>query len=125
LTLAIELACGGLALLAAYWYRHRGLAPVVVAGVIGTLLVAPYHNPSDFAILAPAAWLYFRTGVPLWQWAWFAVGLFATYIAAGSGPGLLLVFVLGWLGLLVAGIFQKRAEDATQTIRVETAAVSR
>jgi hypothetical protein len=125
LTLAVELACGGLALLAAYRYRRRGLEPVVVAGIIGTLLIAPYHNPSDFAILAPAAWLYFRTSVPAWQWAWFAVGLFATYIAAGSGPGLLLVFALGWLGLLVAGSLQKRTDDATRTTLVEPATVSR
>ena len=74
----------------------------MVAGIVGTLLAAPYHNPSDFAILAPAVWLYVRAGMPAWHWVWLAVGLLGTYLAAGYGPDLLLVFTLGWLGLLVA-----------------------
>jgi hypothetical protein len=122
LTLGLELAFAVLALLVAYRYRRRGLDAVVVAGIIGTLLAAPYH-PSDFAILAPAAWLYLRTTVPAWQWAWFVLGLLATYIAAGSGPGLLLVFTLGWLGLLVVSSLQKGADEATSTARVEHAVV--
>jgi hypothetical protein len=96
----------------AYWNRRQGLELVVVAGILGTLLVAPYHNPSDFAILAPAAWLYLRTKVPAWQWAWLALGLLATYLAAGSGPGLLLVFTLGWLGLMVVNSLRTGAHDA-------------
>jgi hypothetical protein len=110
--LALEIACGGLALLVAYWNRRQGLELVVVAGILGTLLVAPYHNPSDFAILAPAAWLDLRTKVPAWQWAWLALGLLATYLAAGSGPGLLLVFTLGWLGLMVVNSLRTGAHDA-------------
>jgi hypothetical protein len=124
-TLGLELACGGVAMFVAYRLRHSGLELVVVAGMVGTLLIAPYHNPSDFAVLAPAALLYFRTGVRAWQWAWFAVGLFATYIAAGSGPGLLLVFTLGWLGLLVLRSFQRRDAEATHPTRAEPAVVSR
>lgn len=121
LTVGVELACAAVALLVVYRHRRSSLEVVVVAAIVGTLLVSPYHNPSDFAILAPAVLLYFRTGVPAWQWAWFAVGLFATYIAAGWGPGLLLVFILGWLGLLAVSSFQKRTEDARQSSRVEPA----
>jgi hypothetical protein len=98
--IALQLACTLLAGVAA-WRHRRSLELVMVAGILGTLLAAPYHNPSDFAILAPAAWLYIRAGIPRWHWAWLAVGLLATYLAAGFGPLLLLVFVLGWLGLLV------------------------
>jgi hypothetical protein len=123
LTFGLEVACGGLALVVAYWYRRRGLDSVVVAGIIGTLLAAPYHNPSDFAILAPAAWLYLRMPMPPWHWAWFAVGLVATYIAAGSGPGLLLVFTLGWLGLLVHNSLAKHADDAGDSGRIQPATV--
>jgi alpha-1,2-mannosyltransferase len=99
-TTVLEVACGVLALVVAWRVRERGPEGVVVAGILGTLLASPYHNPSDFAILAPAAWLYVRAGIPLWHWAWLAVGLVGTYVAAGSGPWLLLVFSLGWLGLL-------------------------
>ena len=99
-TIGVGLLCGGIALGLAYAMRRRGLELVIVAGILGTLLAAPYHNPSDFAILAPALWLYVRTQVPLWHWAWLAFGLLATYLAAGYGPGLLLVFIIGWLGLL-------------------------
>ncbi|HEY8814608.1 MAG TPA: glycosyltransferase family 87 protein [Candidatus Dormibacteraeota bacterium] len=115
---------GALALLVSYRHRHNGLEVVVVAAILGTLLLSPYHNPSDFAILAPAALLYFRSGVPAWQWVWFAAGLLGTYIAAGSGPGLLLVFTLGWLGLLVVGSLQKPRAEASHITRVEPAAVS-
>lgn len=101
LTLGVGLACGVLALLVAWWHRQRSLELVVVAGILGSLLAAPYHHPADFAILTPAAWLYLRANVPAWYRAWMALGLLATYLAAGFGPGLLLVFTLGWLGLLV------------------------
>jgi alpha-1,2-mannosyltransferase len=101
-TVGMGLAYGLIALVMAYAYRGRNVELVMVSGIVGTLLAAPYHNPSDFAILAPAAWLYLRTAVPVWHWAWLVFGLVATYVAAGSGPSLLLVFILGWLGLLVA-----------------------
>jgi alpha-1,2-mannosyltransferase len=118
----LGLVGAGIALALAYVYRQRSLEVVIVAGILGTLLTAPYHNPSDFTILAPAAWLYLRTRVPLWQWAWMVVGLLATYLAAGSGPGLLLVFILGWLGLLVVGALTKQtAEVAPAAVRAEPA----
>jgi hypothetical protein len=121
----LELVCGALALVVAYWHRRRGLELVVVAGVVGTLLAAPYHNPSDFAVLSPAAGLYLRAQVPVWQWAWLAVGLLATYLAAGFGPGLLLVFTLGWLGLLLLDARTMRpAENTALGGRVEPARVS-
>jgi hypothetical protein len=101
IAVGLELACGLIALLVAWLQRPRSLEMVVVAGVLGSLLAAPYHNPSDFAILAPASWLYLRAGAPVWHRAWLVAGLVGTYLAAGFGPGLLLVFTIGWLGLLV------------------------
>lgn len=101
LTAFAQVACGLLALAAA-WRQRASLELVIVAGMVGTILAAPYHNPSDFAILAPAAWLYIRAGMPAWQWAWLAVGLLGTYLAAGFGPALLLIFTIGWLALLLA-----------------------
>ena len=124
MALGLGLVCGGIALLVAWWHRRRGLELVMVAGILGTLLAAPYHNPSDFAILAPAAWLYLRSGVRVWHHAWLVVGLLATYLAAGFGPGLLLVFTLGWLGLLVADTQTRQpADDASVAGRVELAGV--
>jgi alpha-1,2-mannosyltransferase len=120
--LVVGAACGGLALLVAYRDPRRGRELPVVAGIVGTLLAAPYHNPSDFAILAPAAWLYFRSPVPVWQKAWLVVGLPATYLAAGFGPGLLLVFIAGWLVLLVADALTGQvAVDPVVAGRGETA----
>lgn len=119
-TIGVGLVCGGIALALAYALRRRGLEMVMVAGILGTLLAAPYHNPSDFAVLAPAAWLYLRTQVPLWHWAWLTFGLLATYLAAGYGPGLLLVFILGWLGLLVVDpLTRQPATAGAVAVRVE------
>jgi len=110
---ALQVACAVLAFVAA-WRHRRNLELVLVAGILGSLLAAPYHNPSDFAMLAPAAWLYVRAGMPAWQWAWLAVGLLGTYLAAGFGPVLVLIFTLGWLGLLVANFPERRPEPALQ-----------
>jgi hypothetical protein len=96
-----EVACGLVALLVAWKVRGRGIEAVMVPGLLGTLLASPYHNPSDFAILAPAVWLHVRSGMPAWHWAWLGFGLLATYLAAGWGPDLLLVFTLGWLVLFL------------------------
>jgi hypothetical protein len=113
LAVALQLACAVLAFVAV-WRHRKSLELVIVAGILGSLLAAPYHNPSDFVMLAPAAWLYVRAGMPAWHWAWLAVGLLGTYLAAGSGPVLVLVFTLGWLGLLVANFPERRREPALQ-----------
>lgn len=127
LTLGLELACGGAALVIAYRIRRRGLELVVVAGILGTLMAGPYHNPSDFAILAPAAWLYLRGQVPAWHWAWLVFGLLATYLAAGFGPTLLQIFALGWLALLgvEAGRRRQPSGDLLRGSHSEPAPVSR
>ena len=97
---ALEVGCAAVALAAAW--RHRpSLELAMVAGIVGSLLAFPYRNPSDYALIAPAAWLYVRAGIPVWHWAWLAFGLLATYLAAGYGPYLLVVFAVGWLVLLV------------------------
>ena len=112
IAVGLEVLCGGIALLVAWSFRKRSLELAVVAGILGSLLAAPYHNPSDFAVLAPAAWLYLRTGLQPWHWAWLALGLLATYMAAQFGPGPLLVFTIGWLGLLVTDLRRKSTSDS-------------
>ncbi len=99
--IVMEVGCAALAFWAA-WRARGSLELAMVAGIVGSLLAAPYHNPSNFAILAPATWLYVRAGIPVWHWAWLALGLLATYLAAGFGPYMVLVFTLGWLALLIA-----------------------
>jgi hypothetical protein len=106
-TWALEVAAAGVAVLVV-WRRRQSLEAVLVAAIVGTLLAAPYHNPSDFALLAPAAWLYVRTGAPRWHLGWLAVGLLGTYLAAAFGPSLILVFLAGWLGLLMLEAFGER-----------------
>lgn len=124
LTTFAQVACGLLALAAA-WRQRASLELVIVAGIVGTILAAPYHNPSDFAILAPAAWLYVRAGMPAWQWAWLAVGLLGTYLAAGFGPALLLAFTIGWLVLLLAAApALQRAGEGTGIPAAERARAS-
>jgi hypothetical protein len=121
-TIGVAVVCGCVALALAYAMRRRSLELVVLAGILGTLLASPYHNPSDFAILAPAAWLYLRTQVVWWHWAWLAFGLLATYLAAGYGPGLLLAFILGWLGLLVmAALTRQPSKEGPVPARAEPA----
>jgi hypothetical protein len=124
LAIALEATCAALALAAA-WRHRRSLELVSVAGVVGSLLAFPYHNPSDFALIAPAAWLYVRAGIPVWHWAWLALGLLATYLAAGSGPYLLVVFTLGWLVLLVTrSVPQPQDADRLRPSAIEPAHVS-
>jgi hypothetical protein len=117
IAVGLELTCGGIALLVAWWHRERSLELPVLAGILGSLLAAPYHNPSDFAVLAPATWLYLRTSSPAWHRAWLIVGLLATYLAAGFGPTLLLVFTLGWLGLLVVEAARTRQRVGAPSVR--------
>jgi len=122
LAIALEVGCAALALAAA-WRNRRSLELATVAGVVGSLLAFPYHNPSDFALIAPAGWLYVRAGIPLWHWAWLAFGLVATYLAAGYGPYLLVVFTLGWLVLLVTRSSQTQ-EAAPRPAVIEPAHVN-
>ena len=115
LAIALEAICAALALAAA-WRHRRSLELATVAGVVGSLLAFPYHNPSDFALIAPAAWLYVRAGIPAWHWAWLAFGLLATYLAAGYGPYLLVVFTLGWLVLLVTRSHPRQPQEADRLL---------
>jgi hypothetical protein len=121
LTAGLELSVAAIALLVAWWRRRQGLEAVLVVAIVGTLLAAPYHNPSDFAVLAAAAWLYLRTGAPAWHFWWLAVGLLGTYMAAGFGPSLLLVFLIGWLGLLVMEAYGGRQPMIEAARGAETA----
>ncbi|HXI95647.1 MAG TPA: glycosyltransferase family 87 protein, partial [Candidatus Acidoferrum sp.] len=52
---ALEIGCAAVALAAA-WRNRRSLELATVAGVVGSLLAFPYRNPSDYALIAPAAW---------------------------------------------------------------------
>ena len=61
-----------------------------------------------YCVYADRAVEILRATVPVTHWAWLAFGLLATYLAAGFGPGLLLVFTLGWLLLMVAGALSRQ-----------------
>jgi len=123
LTWVIEVA-GGCAALAVAWWRRKERASdlTVVAAILGTLLASPYHNPSDFAILAPAAWLQLRAGATLVHKVWLGLGLMATYLAANLGPGPLLVFAAGWLVLIIAGSLGSRGtvDEEAASAHVQT-----
>jgi hypothetical protein len=123
LATALEVGCAAVALAAA-WRNRRSLELATVAGVVGSLLAFPYRNPSDYALIAPAAWLYVRAGIPIWHWAWLAFGLVATYLAAGYGPYLLVVFTVGWLVLLATRSRQAQEADHVRPTAIEPAPVS-
>ncbi|MBV8195233.1 MAG: DUF2029 domain-containing protein [Candidatus Dormibacteraeota bacterium] len=108
LTRMVEAAGACAALAVAWWQKKRASDVTIVAAILGTLLASPYHNPSDFAILAPAAWLQLRAGTTLAQKVWLGFGLLATYMAANLGPGPLLAFAAGWLVLIIAGSLGSR-----------------
>jgi hypothetical protein len=100
-SMAIEAVLGGLALFAAWRLRHGGPELVLAAGLLGSILAAPYLHLGDLLVLVVAAWLYLRRPVPLWAKLWLLAGAAAAEFAAISSPIPLFVAELGFLVLLL------------------------
>jgi Glycosyltransferase family 87 len=83
------------ALLPALFEGTRDYGRAAAAAAVGSLLVTPYLNPEDLAILVPCAWLFLRTEAP----AWARPALMASYLVIALDPA----FYLHRAGLLILG----------------------
>ncbi len=98
------------AVAAAYANRHASNARVFALGLVATALGAAYWHLQDFAILVPAAWLFWRDGPPAWQrWLLLAVAVFAEF-AWPLTPLPVLAAVAVWFACLA--VPQRRATVA-------------
>jgi hypothetical protein len=116
----VQLLAATGALWVASRHREAGLELPVVAGLLGTLLAAPYHNPSDYAVLAPAAWLHLRTGMSAGRAGVFVLALAGCLLAARFGSLLVLVATGLWLGLLCAEAVRVRDRRGEEPVPAES-----
>ncbi|HLQ61351.1 MAG TPA: hypothetical protein VK131_05760, partial [Candidatus Acidoferrales bacterium] len=75
---------------------------VLAAGLLGSFLATPYLHPYDLAVLLVAAWLQLESASPL-MIAWLLFGAVAAELVGAGIPYPVIVFELGWLGLLWLG----------------------
>jgi Glycosyltransferase family 87 len=110
-TYALWAVQGVAALLIARW-RRAELEIVFAAGILGSVAVAFHLHQADYSMLILAAWLVLRTSPPLWHRMWLLIGI-ATMQAVTLGPPTLeLLWDAGWLGILAASSFRRRAAPA-------------
>ncbi|MGH7902818.1 MAG: glycosyltransferase family 87 protein [Candidatus Dormibacteraceae bacterium] len=106
----VELACGGVALVAA-WRHRRSLELALVAGLLGSYLASPYHHDSDLFALVVAAWLYLGSEAPRWQWAGAAALLVTMIGLPHLGPAPVLLLATLWLLTILVRSRQPRVPD--------------
>jgi len=116
-----EALAGALALFVAW--RHRGAGPEVpiAAGLVGSLLVAPYLHLDDFITMFPAAWLILRAHSRRWLWALIAGGYVVVLLCTDTGTarwgeGLLLFELTLMIVLCVIGMPKTSATDASMKV---------
>jgi hypothetical protein len=100
-SMTIEVVLGGLATVAAWRLRRGGPELVLAAGLLGSILAAPYLHLGDLLVLVVAAWFFLRRPVPLWAKLWLLAGAAAAEFAAISSPIPLFVAELGFLVILL------------------------
>jgi len=99
---ALEAAAAAVALAIAFLSRRRsdpGIA--VVAGLVGSLLAAPYHHGADSFCLVAAFWIALNLKPPRLLAIWLGLGAVAALLEPPTGPRPLLVFAAGWLLILL------------------------
>jgi Glycosyltransferase family 87 len=102
-------------------WRHRRSGPEVpiAAGLIGSLLVAPYLHLDDFITMFPAAWLILRAHPRWWLWVLMAGGYVDALLCTDTGTarwgeGLLLFELTVMILLCVIRVTQPSGTDATE-----------
>lgn len=108
----LEAVCGLVVLATAFMARRGPIGLGVVAGVLGGLLAFGYHNPVDFAPLAMAAWIQFRSSRYGWEPWLLAMGVVASATMPRFGPRPVFLFLLTWLALLAWSSVTRRPAPA-------------
>jgi hypothetical protein len=102
------------AAVAAAWRHRRGDAGLAVsAGILGSLLAAPYLHPYDLTLLLVAGWLQLPAA-DRWLLAWFGFGWLAAEIVGAGNAYPILAFELGWLALFFVRPARPRPSTGTK-----------
>jgi Glycosyltransferase family 87 len=111
-----EALAGATALFVAWRHRKAGPEVPIAAGLIGSLLVAPYLHLDDFITAFPAAWLILRAHPRWWLWVSMAVGYAVASLCTDTGTarwgeGLLLFELTLMVVLCVIAVPQPSNSD--------------
>lgn len=99
---AVEVVAAAVALTVAFLSRRRGdPGTAIVAGLVGSLLAAPYHHGADAFCLVAAFLISLNLKPSRLLAAWMAFGAVAALLEPPTGPLPLLIFAAGWLLLLL------------------------
>jgi hypothetical protein len=99
---AVEVVAAAVALAVAFLSRRRrDPGTAIVAGLVGSLLAAPYHHGADAFCLVAAFLISLNLKPSRPLAAWMAVGAVAALFEPPTGPLPLLVVAAGWLLLLL------------------------
>lgn len=88
------------AMVAAYLNRNAPHSRLFALGILATALGATYWHLQDYAILVPAAWLFWRENPPVWQRAWLLAVVIGGELAWPLRPLPVLVGVAVWFVFL-------------------------
>lgn len=107
-TRAVQVAVAIWALALVYLFRRRGPEWTFIPVLVGGLLASPYLHLDDFAMLGVAGWLYLRTQVPSWMWAY----ALAVVVAVEGEPfwGPLPIIAAELANLVLISVVALRAE---------------
>jgi len=97
LTYAVQAILVAIGVAGAYVNRHSSLARLFALGLVTSTLGASYWHLQDYAILAGAAWLFWRDPSPGWQRWWLVVVAVACELGWPLTPLPILVGLTVWL----------------------------
>ncbi len=115
-TYALEALQGAAALVIA-WRRRSDLNVVFAVGIVGSVAFAFHLHDYDYIELLLAAWLVLRSAPPLWHRLWLLAGIGALMAIALAQPIPQLVWDLGWLAILGAGVYGRRTEPSAVSVQ--------
>jgi alpha-1,2-mannosyltransferase len=99
---AVEVVAAAVALTVAFLARRRrDPGTAIVAGLVGSLLAAPYHHGADAFCLVAAFLISLNLKPSRLLAVWMAFGAAAALLEPPTGPLPLLIFAAGWLLLLL------------------------
>ncbi len=96
---SLEVATAAVALMLA-WYRRERMDIVFALGIVGTTASAFYFHEYDPVVLIVPAWIVLASRPSLPQRAWLVVGIAAAQLIAIGLPIPMLLWEVGWIGLL-------------------------
>lgn len=79
--------------------RRRDPGTAIVAGLVGSLVAAPYHHGADSFCLVAAFWIALNLRPSRVLAVWLGLGAVAAFLEPPTGPRALLVFSMGWLAI--------------------------